>query len=132
MSEMKARTLLKRGAEASLYLAEWHGKNVVIKTRLPKKYRPEKLDKTIRTYRTVHEPQLINEAKKAGVSTPIIFLVDVENAVIVMEFIEGKQVKKLLGDLSTDERYCVCVKIGELIAKLHRNGVIHGDLTTSN
>jgi len=132
MSEMKARTLLKRGAEASLYLAKWHGKSVVIKTRLPKKYRPEKLDKTIRTYRTVHEPQLMHEAKKAEVPAPIIYLVDVENAVIVMEFIEGKQVKKLLGDLSADERYGVCFRIGELIAKLHRNGVIHGDLTTSN
>src|SRR4030065_1174593 len=36
------------------------------------------------------------------------------------------------GQLSADERHGVCVKIGELIAKLHRNGVIHGDLTTSN
>ena len=132
MGEMKARTLLKRGAEASLYLAKWHGKNVVIKTRLPKKYRHEKLDRTIRTYRTVHEPQLMHEAKKAGVPTPVIYLVDVENAVIVMEFIKGKQVKKLLGDLSPDERDGLCVRIGELIANLHRNGVIHGDLTTSN
>src|SRR3990170_8304005 len=126
MGKVTERTLLKKGAEASLFLAQWHGKRVVIKTRLPKKYRPEKLDKTIRTYRTVHEPQLINEAKKAGVSTPIIFLVDVENAVIVMEFIEGKQVKKLLETLSADERYGVCFRIGELIAKLHRNGGIHG------
>ena len=124
--------MLKIGAEASLYVAEWHGKSVVIKTRLPKKYRPEKLDKTIRTYRTVHEPQLMHEAKKAGVPTPLIYLVDVGNATIMMEFIEGKQVKKLLANLSADERDSVCVKIGEMIAKLHRNGIIHGDLTTSN
>jgi len=132
MGEMTERTLLKKGAEASLYAAEWHGKSVVIKARLPKKYRPEKLDKTIRTYRTVHEPQLMHEAKKAGVPTPIIYLVDVENAIIIMEHINGRQVKKLLEDLVANERENLCVKIGELIAKLHKNGIIHGDLTTSN
>lgn len=132
MGKVTERKLLKRGAEANLYVAEWHGKSVVIKARLPKKYRPEKLDKTIRTYRTVHEPQFMHDAKKAGVPTPIIYLVDVENATIVMELVEGKQVKKLLGDLSADERDSVCIQIGELIAKLHKNGVIHGDLTTSN
>ncbi len=124
--------LLKKGAEASLFLADWHGRRVIIKTRLPKKYRPTKLDTTIRTYRTIHEPQLMNEAKKAGVSTPLIFQVDVKNTTIVMEFIEGKQVKQLLIDLSREEREILCSKIGELIGKLHQYGIIHGDLTTSN
>ena len=77
MVDITERTLLKKGAEASLFVADWHGRRVVIKTRLPKKYRPEKLDLTIRTYRTVHEPQLMSEAKKAGVPTPTIFQVDV-------------------------------------------------------
>lgn len=126
------RTLLKKGAEASLFVADWHGKHVVIKTRLPKKYRPEKLDLTIRTYRTVHEPQLMSEAKKAGVPTPTIFQVDVENATIVMEFVEGKQLKQLLGAFSPREREHVCFLVGELIGKLHRHGVVHGDLTSSN
>jgi TP53 regulating kinase-like protein len=132
MGEVTEPKLLKKGAEASLFLADWHGKSVVIKTRLPKKYRPEKLDVTIRTYRTVHEPQLMNEAKKAGVPTPTIFLVDVKNATIVMEHVNGKPVKQLLASLSTQERENVCVMVGELIGKLHHHGVIHGDLTTSN
>src|SRR3990170_4550137 len=76
MGEVKAKAVLKKGAEATLYLAPWHGRNVIIKARLPKKYRPAKLDNQIRTYRTVHEPQLVSEAKKAGVPTPTIFLVD--------------------------------------------------------
>ena len=132
MVDITERTLLKKGAEASLFVADWHGRRVVIKTRLPKKYRPEKLDLTIRTYRTVHEPQLMNEAKKAGVPTPTIFQVDVENATIVMEFVEGKQLKQLLGSFSPKEREQVCFLVGELIGKLHRHGVVHGDLTTSN
>lgn len=124
--------LLKRGAEARLYLTEWHGKEVVIKTRLSKKYRPEKLDDAIRTYRTVHEPQLMNEAKKAGVPTPIVYFVDVKNATIIMQFIKGQQVKKLLEEMLPALRENLCIKIGELIAKLHGKDVIHGDLTTSN
>jgi len=132
MDEVTSQKLLKKGAEASLFLAEWHGRKVILKTRLPKKYRQPKLDMEIRNYRTVHEPQLMHEAKKAEVPTPTIFLVDVKNSVIIMEFIEGKQVKQLLGSVSKKEREEICVRIGELIAKLHSHGLIHGDLTTSN
>ncbi len=132
MGKLTTRTLLKKGAEASLFLADWHGRRVVVKTRLPKKYRPTKLDTTIRTYRTIHEPQLMSDAKKAGVPTPSIFQVDVKNATIVMEFVEGKQLKQLLGEFSSDLRCDLCARVGELIGRLHRHGVIHGDLTTSN
>ena len=124
--------LLKKGAEASLFLADWHGRKAIIKARLPKNYRPAELDKKIRSYRTVHEPQLMNEAKKAGVPTPKIFLVDMKDAMITMEFVEGKQVKQLLGNLASEKRQALCVKIGELIGRLHKHGLIHGDLTTSN
>lgn len=129
---MKQPLLIKKGAEASLYLADWHGRKVIMKKRLPKKYRLSKLDEQIRTYRTIHEPQLMHKAKRAGVPTPTIFLVDVKSATIIMEFIEGKQVKQLLGEVSKNERQRLCLKIGELIGRLHKYGIIHGDLTTSN
>jgi len=132
LGEMKQPLLVKKGAEASLYLAHWHGRKVMMKKRLPKKYRLLELDEQIKTYRTTHEPQLIHEAKKAGVSTPTIFLVDIKNATIIMEFIEGKQVKQLLSEVSKSERQCLCFRIGELIGRLHKCGIIHGDLTTSN
>ena len=38
------KTLLKKGAEASLYLADWHERKVIIKVRIPKKYRHPVLD----------------------------------------------------------------------------------------
>ncbi len=124
--------LLKKGAEASLFLTNWHGRHVIIKTRLPKPYRPVELDLRIRRYRTVHEPQLMNEAKRAGVSTPTIFMVDVENSTIIMEYIPSIQVKQIIEKLSELQRYELCIKIGESIAKLHLHGIVHGDLTTSN
>jgi TP53 regulating kinase-like protein len=124
--------LLKKGAEASLFLAGWHGHKAVIKQRLPKRYRPQALDERIRSYRTIHEPQLIHEAKAAGVPTPLIYMVNVPQSTIIMQYIEGKQLKQLLNAADRADRHNLCVKIGENIAKLHRHGLIHGDLTTSN
>ena len=124
--------LIKKGAEANLYLEDWHGRRVIVKRRLLKKYRVPKLDKEIRYYRTIHEPQHIHKAKEAGVPTPTIFMVDTVGTTIVMEFIEGKQVKQILDDLPSEERQHLCRHIGELIGRLHNHGIIHSDLTTSN
>ncbi|MCW4006468.1 MAG: Kae1-associated kinase Bud32 [Candidatus Bathyarchaeota archaeon] len=125
-------TLLKKGAEASLSVCVWHGKKVVVKTRLPKAYRPAALDNTIRRFRTAREPQLMHEAKRAAVATPNVYMVDTKNAAITMEYIEGKQAKQLLDTLPDKERQDLCFRIGEAIGKLHRSGLVHGDLTTSN
>src|SRR4030067_1324590 len=122
MGKLTKKTLLRRGAEGSLFLADWQGRRVIIKTRLPKKYRPAKLDVAIRSYRTVHEPQLMNEAKKAGGPTPTIYLVDVKTAATVMEFVEGKQVKQVLASLSLEDRKALCPKIGDLIGRVTHAG----------
>ena len=53
----------------------------------------------IRTYRTVHEPQLMHEAKAAEVPTPLIYMVNVAEAVITMEYIEGQQIKQFLNEV---------------------------------
>ena len=124
--------LLKKGAEASLFLTEWHNRKAILKVRLPKRYRPAALDEQIRSYRTVHEPQLMHEAKAAGVATPLIYMVNVPQSTIVMEYIEGQQVKQLLNKAPKRDRHALCVQIGESTARLHRRGLIHGDLTTSN
>jgi len=132
MDTLGAGVLMKKGAEASLYLGEWYGLKVVVKVRVPKKYRPPELDMQIRTYRTVHEPQLMHEAKAAGVPTPLIYMVNVPEASITMQYIEGQQIKQLLNQATEERRLELCVAIGELIGKLHRQNLIHGDLTTSN
>ena len=132
MDELNKSTIIKKGAEATIYLTYWQGKEVIIKSRKVKKYRHPILDKKIRRFRTIHEPQLINEAKKAGVTTPLIFQVDTKNMIIIMEFIRGKQVKYILPNQNREEREDLCKRIGKLIAKLHYHNIIHGDLTTSN
>jgi TP53 regulating kinase-like protein len=124
--------LIKKGAEANLYLEEWQGRKVIMKQRLPKAYRLPQLDSAVRTQRTLHEPVLMHRAKEAGVPTPTIYMIDLAKSNIIMEHIEGQQIKKILNTMPTKKRTRLCRHIGKLIGCLHKNGIIHGDLTTSN
>ena len=124
--------LIKKGAEASLFLADWHNRSAIMKVRIPKQYRPAALDMQIRSYRTVHEPQLMHEAKTAGVATPLIYMVKVSESTIIMQYIEGEQMKTLLNSASKTSRRSLCTVIGQNVAGLHKADLIHGDLTTSN
>jgi len=124
--------LLKKGAEANLYLEKWNNRKVIMKRRLAKAYRLPQLDQAIRTQRTLHEPILIHRAKEAGVPTPTIYMVDLANSNIIMEYVEGKQIKQVLNDIPQKEKLRLCRQIGTLIGRLHKHSIIHGDLTTSN
>lgn len=124
--------LLKKGAEANLYLEKWNSRKVIMKRRLAKAYRLPQLDRAIRTQRTLHEPMLIHHAKEAGVPTPTIYMIDLADSNIIMEYVEGKQIKQVLNDMPEKEKLRVCRQIGTLIGRLHKHSIIHGDLTTSN
>jgi len=97
--------------------------NLVYKRRIEKRYRVKEIDERIRKERTKSEAKLISEARRKGVPTPIIF--DINDYEIVMEKIEGDLAREGI-DEDISER------IGELVGILHKNGMIHGDLTTSN
>ncbi len=124
--------LIKRGAEAELYLDELWGRKVIHKHRVPKGYRIPELDTRLRTMRTKREAKLLVDARQAGVNTPTIFDIDIDEAKITMQYIDGNVVKYVLLGLETDERHDLVRKIGKRIARLHSNGIVHGDLTTSN
>ncbi|MFX1449956.1 MAG: KEOPS complex kinase/ATPase Bud32 [Promethearchaeota archaeon] len=122
--------LIKKGAEAYLYKEKWYEKVVIRKYRRPKNYRIKELDQEIRTYRTIHEAKLLTEARKVGISTPIVYEVDISNTTIIMEFIEGTRLKELF--FGSNNSLELCRKLGRIVGLLHKNGIIHGDLTTSN
>ena len=74
--------LIAKGAEADLWLdLDWYGLEVVIKVRGEKKYRHPKLDREIRRARTIQEASILHRVKGAGVTTPLVYHVDPENAV---------------------------------------------------
>ena len=124
--------LVKKGAEADIYLGRWFRRESVAKCRVKKKYRVPQLDLALRTSRTVQEAQLIHEAKKAGVPTPALFFIDQKGATIIMEFVKGEKIKDIIGKMPYETERRVFRRVGKEIAMLHRAGIIHGDLTTSN
>jgi len=131
--------LIKKGAEANIYLENFskvlhtasEGK-VIVKHRIKKGYRVPELDEQLRSSRTALEAKLFADAKLAGVPTPIVYEVDRVGMRIVMEFIDGRQVKLVLDKLRPSARHKLCELIGRQVARLHRAGIVHGDLTTSN
>jgi len=124
--------LVKKGAEACLFREEWYGLPAIRKLRVPKSYRVPELDYEIRRARTVHEARLMHEACKAGVPAPSIYFIDLEETTIIMEYVEGDRVKDILDYLMPEKRKEIFFEVGSKIALLHKNGIIHGDLTTSN
>lgn len=123
-TSVKLGEMLDNGAEAVVYLEEGpEGKEILVKERVPKAYRHKEIDERIRTERNRTEARLMSEARRNGVSTPIIY--DVEDFKLKMQYIDGVPIKYLV----TPE---LSEKVGELVGKLHSAGIIHGDLTTSN
>ena len=106
---------INSGAEAKIFSK---GKNI-IKERISKDYRDPVLDKKIIKTRNKQEATLLKKASCLGLNTPVVYSVT-ENT-IVMEKIEN-----------TKEHEKYLETIGKEIARLHNNGIIHGDLNLIN
>lgn len=117
--------IIKRGAEADVYLIPWHKTMAISKLRNPKKYRNITLDNLIRVRRTIHEATMLNDVKTTGIKTPFIYFLDPKRAEIIMEYIEGENVKEILSPE-------IGFEMGKYVSILHNKNIIHGDLTTSN
>ena len=120
--------ILKKGAEADVYISSWNGKKSVLKIRKKKKYRNSSLDTRIRKQRTIREAQIISHVKSFGISTPLIYFVNYKNFSIYMQYVKGK----LIRDMDEKSIPKTCLQIGMIVGTLHQNGIMHGDLTTSN
>ena len=129
---VKNMEIVKKGAEAWIVKDFWYGFKIIKKMRIPKRYRINELDKKLRITRTKHEARILLDAKKAGVPTPTVYFIDLDSTSIIMEHIEGSVIKDILNDLPDEKARSICKEIGRLVGRLHKHGIIHGDLTTSN
>ena len=122
---------IAKGAEASVFVSEFLGRESITKTRFRKEYRHTELDDRIRTSRLRNEAKLLKDARKAGVRTPMIYDIDIETCSLVMERVRGRMVKEVLESNEKDSNM-ICSEMGKTIAALHNSRICHGDLTTSN
>jgi len=120
--------LMKKGAEADIYQLMWQNSKAILKIRKPKNYRNSILDSKICKQRTIKESQMLSQVKSFGIPTPLVYFVNLKNNSIIMQAIPGKPVH----DLPESKIIELSKHIGKLVGMLHKNGVMHGDLTTSN
>jgi TP53 regulating kinase and related kinases len=116
--------ILAQGAEAVI-LKE---RDKVIKKRISKSYRISEIDVELRKQRTRVEARNLKKIKGI-VNVPEVTSVSEEECLIEMDFIEGE---KLSSCLEKEDYLEIAKQLGKDIAKLHKNNIIHGDLTTSN
>jgi len=118
--------VVARGAEAVL---RKDGERLV-KDRVRKGYRIQKLDDRIRFLRTKREETLLARARRAGVNAPAVF--SGGKTSLVMEWVDGERVKDVLNSMGRKEQDEVFRQVGEALGRLHSAGIVHGDVTTSN
>ena len=116
---------IAKGAESNIVKSSYLGEKAVLKDRIPKGYRISEIDDKIRKARTKEEAKLLSDAKRAGVKTPVLYDINLQEKSILMEEIDGQMVKDIINE-------DLAFRIGEEIAKLHSADIIHGDITTSN
>ena len=121
--------LIRKGAEAELYKTEFEERPALMKKRVSKSYRNSEIDSAMRSRRTRSEAKLLGQARSIGVVTPKVFEVNSDDFYIMMEFIDAPRLKDVLGKNNLER---LTYSLGENIAKMHENSIIHGDLTTSN
>ncbi len=120
--------LIKKGAEGDIFLTQWNNQKAILKERKQKDYRNSQLDNRIRKQRTIRESRIISEVKSFGVSSPLVYLVDTNKCIILMQYLHGTTVN----ELSDSQIIKQCKEIGHMVGIMHKNGIMHGDLTTSN
>ena len=132
--------LLSQGAEARVM--EWTslgGRRAVMKERFKKKYRHSVLDEKLTRARWSAELRGLLRARRLGVAVPAVFFADSDSARIVLERVEGKQLKVEIreadacGTEAAHEYVCQLLRaVGAQVARMHGGNLVHGDLTTSN
>lgn len=130
--------LVKQGAEARVFRGRFQGRAAVVKHRFPKGYRHPALEARLGRRRTVQEARALLRCRRAGISAPVVFFVDYASNCLFMEDIEGSvtvrdYIQSSLEAGKTPESLLGLARtVGQVLARMHDEDLIHGDLTTSN
>ncbi len=126
------KKLIAQGAEAKIYLEN----NEISKERIQKSYRLPELDEKIRKARTRQECRILSRANKFA-NVPKVLNADKKGFPndkfnLKIEFIKGDRLSETLNNYKEKKQLEIMKQLGNQVALLHKNEIIHGDLTTSN
>ncbi|KAK4144267.1 kinase-like domain-containing protein [Dichotomopilus funicola] len=151
-------TLITQGAEGRLYKTTHllPSRPCALKYRPPKPYRHPILDARLTKARLASEAKVLERCRREGVPVPAVYAIDAAAGWMMIEWIEGIPVRvginTWLGErVDTEENeegeqpaergdndnaaaplVDLMKRIGATIGALHKTGIVHGDLTTSN
>ncbi|XP_032694506.1 EKC/KEOPS complex subunit TP53RK [Lontra canadensis] len=130
--------LVKQGAEARVFRGHFQGRAAVVKHRFPKGYRHPALEARLGRRRTVQEARALLRCRRAGICAPVVFFVDYASNCLYMEEIEGSvtvrdYIQSTMETEKTPQSLLGLARtVGQVLARMHDEDLIHGDLTTSN
>ncbi|NXN95484.1 PRPK protein, partial [Rhinopomastus cyanomelas] len=136
--ELPGLRLVQLGAEAHVYRGLFLGRPAVAKLRVPKRYRHPTLEERLSRRRTAQEARSLLRCRRAGIPAPVVYFVDyVTNSVYLEDIVDSVTVQDHIYSVQqsgndTSSLLPLAEKMGELLAKMHDEDLIHGDLTTSN
>lgn len=136
-------TLITQGAEGRLYKTTYLVPDLAcaLKYRPPKPWRHPVLDQRLTRHRILSEARILAKCRRDGLRVPAVYAIDETAGVLMLEWIAGVPVRvainERLGDrtegIAQDERLKGLMRrIGAAVGKMHKIGIVHGDLTTSN
>ncbi|KAI1826078.1 tyrosine protein kinase [Xylaria intraflava] len=150
--------LITQGAEGRLYKTTYLLPSIpcAFKYRPPKPWRHPTLDARLTRHRILAEARNLAKCRREGVPVPAVYAVDESAGWLMMEWVAGGPVRAAInewlrrrrdaeraegrpgdaaieGTAETDaDLLALLRRIGAAVGRMHKIGIIHGDLTTSN
>ena len=122
------------GAEAEVWRGSWMGLPAVRKQRRLRSWRHPDLDDRLGRRRMIAEARLMVRLYRSGLNIPVLYDCDIKEQQLVMSNIPGRPLIELLNDASIDDQRIRehLLAAGRSIRMLHRQAIVHGDLSTNN
>ncbi|KAG6009032.1 serine/threonine-protein kinase bud32 [Claviceps maximensis] len=135
--------LITQGAEGRLYKTTYLTPDVpcALKYRPPKPWRHPILDQRLTRHRILSEARILVKCQRDGLRVPAVYAIDECAGWIMLEWIPGTPVRVNINNwlgsrtegIETDARLKDLMRrIGVAVGSMHKIGIVHGDLTTSN
>ncbi|MEM0355771.1 MAG: Kae1-associated kinase Bud32 [Desulfurococcaceae archaeon] len=124
--------ILDFGAESLVYVGSVFNMKVIVKHRISKPYRDAYYDKLFRESRTRIEARVLLDLSMNGLNVPKLIAVDLDNNVLIIEYIDGVRMDQIIEKLSDDKLRKYSYDIGYQVGRMHSLSIYHGDLTLAN
>lgn len=135
--------LITQGAEGRLYKTTYLVPDLAcaLKYRPPKPWRHPVLDQRLTRHRILSEARILAKCRRDGLRVPDVYFIDEAAGVLMLEWIRGVPVRVAVNErlgnrtegIEQDELLKGLMrKVGTAVGKMHKIGIVHGDLTTSN